>query len=200
MIKHIGSVQFGFEIGGTGEDKIGTGNFVVFDEALDGGFGNFSNIVVTFLHSQTGKTQCRLTTATVFLWQINSELHIGVVIEYPDEKVTLVIISRVLPVKVPKRQPLPSMTMNPKQLSSVSKSERASVWNLLSQRYREVLIGLKGSKSIVTFFSFPSSVIIVPQYTTRPFGGTRISKLYLSKKHNPTFVIELETLLGSSNG
>lgn len=47
-----------------------------------------------------------------------------------------------------------------------------SVWNLLSQRYKEVLIGLKGSKSILTFFSLPSSVTIVPQYTTKPLGGT----------------------------
>ena len=47
-----------------------------------------------------------------------------------------------------------------------------SVWNLLSQRYNEVLIGLKGSKSMLTFFSFPSSVTIVPQYITRPFVGT----------------------------
>lgn len=47
-----------------------------------------------------------------------------------------------------------------------------SVWNLLSQRYREVLIGLKGSKSILTFFSLPSSVTMVPQYTTKPLGGT----------------------------
>ena len=83
------------------------------------------------------------------------------------------IISLVLPVRVPKRQPLPSITMKPKQLSSVRRSERASVWNLLSQRYNEVLIGLNGSKSIVTFFSLPSSVMIVPQYTTRPFGGTK---------------------------
>ena len=38
-----------------------------------------------------------------------------------------------------------------------------SVWNLLSHKYNEVLIGLKGSKSMLTFFSFPSSVTIVPQ-------------------------------------
>lgn len=47
-----------------------------------------------------------------------------------------------------------------------------SVWNLLSQRYKDVLIGLNGSKSILTFFSLPSSVTIVPQYITNPFGGT----------------------------
>ena len=33
-------------------------------------------------------------------------------------------------------------------------------------------MGLKGSKSMFTFFSLPSSVTIVPQYMTRPFGGT----------------------------
>lgn len=47
---------------------------------------------------------------------------------------------------------------------------------LLSHRYKEVLIGLKGSKSILTFFSFPSSVTIVPQYITRPFGLTTKQK------------------------
>ena len=36
-----------------------------------------------------------------------------------------------------------------------------------------MLIGLKGSKSQLIFFSFPSSVTMVPQYRTRPFGGTR---------------------------
>jgi nitrate reductase NapAB chaperone NapD len=34
---------------------------------------------------------------------------------------------------------------------------------LLSHKYREVLIGLKGSKSMLTFFSLPSSVTMVPQ-------------------------------------
>ena len=48
-------------------------------------------------------------------------------------------------------------------LSSARRAVRASVWNLLSQRYREVLIGLNGSKSMLTFFSFLSSVTIVPQ-------------------------------------
>ena len=33
-------------------------------------------------------------------------------------------------------------------------------------------MGLKGSKSMLTFFSLPSSVTMVPQYTTRPLGGT----------------------------
>jgi hypothetical protein len=33
-------------------------------------------------------------------------------------------------------------------------------------------MGLKGSKSMFIFFSFPSSVNTVPVYTTRPLGGT----------------------------
>ena len=32
-------------------------------------------------------------------------------------------------------------------------------------------MALKGSKSMLTFFSFPSSVITVPQYMTSPFFG-----------------------------
>ena len=47
-------------------------------------------------------------------------------------------------------------------LSDSKSSFRASVWNLLSQRYNDVLMGLKGSKSMLSFFSLPSSVITVP--------------------------------------
>ena len=57
-------------------------------------------------------------------------------------------------------------------LSDSSSSLKASVWNLLSHMYKEVLMGLKGSKSMLTFFSLPSSVRMVPVYTTRPFGGS----------------------------
>ena len=52
-------------------------------------------------------------------------------------------------------------TRNSQSLSS--SSVKHSTWNLLSHKYKEVLIGLKGSKSILTIFSFPSSVTIVPQ-------------------------------------
>lgn len=47
---------------------------------------------------------------------------------------------------------------------------------LLSHKYSDVLMGLKGSKSMFTFFSLPSSVTIVPQYMTNPLGGTGKSK------------------------
>ena len=38
-------------------------------------------------------------------------------------------------------------------------------------------MALNGAKSIVTFFSFPSSLITDPQYTTSPLGGTRLYSL-----------------------
>jgi hypothetical protein len=40
--------------------------------------------------------------------------------------------------------------------------------------YIEVLIGLKGSKSIVSFFSLLSSVSTSPQKRIKPFGGVRL--------------------------
>lgn len=40
-----------------------------------------------------------------------------------------------------------------------------------------LLIGLNGSKSIDTFFTFPSSVSTSPQYMTRPFGGHLVYNL-----------------------
>merc|ERR1719210_1013520 len=45
---------------------------------------------------------------------------------------------------------------------------------MLSQRYIDVLIGRNGSKSTVTFFSLPSSVMMSPQYMMRPLGGVRV--------------------------
>lgn len=45
------------------------------------------------------------------------------------------------------------------------------MWNLLSHRYSEVLMGLNGSKEMDSFFSLPSSVTTVPQYTTSPLVG-----------------------------
>jgi len=62
---------------------------------------------------------------------------------------------------------------------------------LLSHKYSDVLIGLKGSKSMFTFFSLPSSVTIVPQYMTKPLGGTGKSKELLNyqrTKHKYTYL------------
>ena len=50
----------------------------------------------------------------------------------------------------------------------------------MSHKYNDVLIGLNGSKSILTFFSLPSSVTISPQYITKPFVGTLLYNLSLA--------------------
>ena len=50
-----------------------------------------------------------------------------------------------------------------KHSSSIKSAFKSSVWNLLSHKYSEVLIGVKGSKSILTLRSLPSSVMTVPQ-------------------------------------
>lgn len=43
-------------------------------------------------------------------------------------------------------------------------------------------MGLNGSKSMLTFFSFPSSVTMVPQYITKPLGGTMKIQTYIKSK------------------
>lgn len=74
-----------------------------------------------------------------------------------------------------------------------------SVWNLLSHKYRDVLMGLNGSKSMLTFFSFPSSVTMVPQYITKPLGGTTTIQTQIKSKDpsndpNQTFKTYIEIL------
>jgi hypothetical protein len=55
------------------------------------------------------------------------------------------------------------------------------VWNLLSQQYKDEVIGLKGSKSINNFFSvFPSASNPVPQNKTKPFLGVLLYNFNLS--------------------
>lgn len=67
-----------------------------------------------------------------------------------------------------------------------------SVWNLLSHKYRDVLMGLNGSKSMLTFFSFPSSVTMVPQYITKPLGGT--TKIQTNIKSKTLQMIQIKHL------
>ena len=78
--------------------------------------------------------------------------------------------------RVQKRAPLPSMTMNPYLLSSERSAVRAYVWNLLSQRHSEVLIGLNGSKSMFT----------IPLFTHQTV-----------RRH---FAVELESVLDRGDG
>ena len=47
-------------------------------------------------------------------------------------------------------------------------------------------MGLKGSKSILSLRSLPSSVRTVPVYTTKPFGGTCTQGLLRIKHQRPS--------------
>ena len=58
-----------------------------------------------------------------------------------------------------KKSPLLFTTMTP---ASCHPEVVASEWNLLSHTYDNVVIVWKGSESVLTFFSFPSSVTVVP--------------------------------------
>ena len=49
-------------------------DLVVSDEARDGSLGDLPQVVVSLLHTKTGETHRRLTTTTVFLWQLDVEL------------------------------------------------------------------------------------------------------------------------------
>jgi hypothetical protein len=164
VVEQVGLVQVVLEIGGTGEDDTGHVDLVGGDEVLDGQLGDLADVVVTLLLSQTGETQGGLTTTTVLLRQINREPGMvsisGAVVV---RRTHLWTISRVFPERVPKSAPLPSMMMKPNFWSDSSSSLSASVWNLLSHRYSDVLMGLKGSKSMLILRSLPSAVRISPQ-------------------------------------
>lgn len=65
---------------------------------------------------------------------------------------------------------------------------------LLSHRYSEVLMGLKGSKSMLTFFSFPSSVTMVPQYITRPLVLTEKEEKENQNRHRKLLEFNIQHL------
>lgn len=65
-------------------------------------------------------------------------------------------------------------------------------------------MGLNGSKSMLTFFSFPSSVTMVPQYITKPLGGTTTIQTQINSKDpsndpNQTFKTYIEILDNTQN-
>lgn len=74
LIKQVGRVQIGLEVGGTSENDTGNIDLVVGDEVLHSELGNLADVVVTLLLTQTGETQSRLTTTTVLLGEIDREL------------------------------------------------------------------------------------------------------------------------------
>jgi hypothetical protein len=164
VVEQVGLVEVVFEVGGSGENDARDVDLVGGDEVLYGQFGDLADVVVALLLTQTGETQGGLTTTAVLLGKIDGESE-GLVcgISRGVCGTHLWTISRVLPDRVPNKAPFPSMMMKPNFWSDSSSSLRASVWNLLSQRYSDVLMGLKGSKSMLILRSLPSEVMISPQ-------------------------------------
>ncbi|KAH3660506.1 hypothetical protein OGAPHI_007092 [Ogataea philodendri] len=72
-VKHVGSTQLGLEISTTGQNQSSNSHLVVRNEVLNSHLGDFSDIVVSLLVSQSGETQCRLSTSSMLLRQINCE-------------------------------------------------------------------------------------------------------------------------------
>ena len=66
-------MKFRFEIGQTRENDAGDIDFVIGDETLHRRFRHFANVIVSFLHSKSSETQRTLTSASVFLRQIDAE-------------------------------------------------------------------------------------------------------------------------------
>lgn len=65
QIEHVTLAEFRLEIRATCKDQTRHVDLVVRNEMLDGVFGYFSNIVVTFFISETRETKRRLSTTTV---------------------------------------------------------------------------------------------------------------------------------------
>ena len=165
LIEHVGLGQLRLEVRRPGQDQPRHVRLVVGEEESDGGLRHFPDVVVTLLHPQPGEPERRLSSPAVLLGKVHREL----VKDVPR-----------VPLQGPEQSPVTVHHNEAKSdkmirlrgeerwessdlLSSARSAVRASVWNLLSQRYSEVLMGLNGSKSMLTFFSLPSSVTIVPQ-------------------------------------
>ena len=67
-------MQFSFEVGQASKDQTCHIDFIIGNETLYSDFGHFANEIVPFLHTESSESQCTLTTAAVFLRQIDGEL------------------------------------------------------------------------------------------------------------------------------
>jgi len=74
LVKHVTHAQLRLEIGAPGKNQPRHVHFIRGNEVLYGQFGNLTHIVVSLFVTETGETQGRLTTATVFLGKIDGEL------------------------------------------------------------------------------------------------------------------------------
>jgi len=61
-IKHVRLAELGFEVGTAGQHQSTDVRTIVGDVHLNCNFGHLPNIVVSFFHAQTSKTQSRLPT------------------------------------------------------------------------------------------------------------------------------------------
>ena len=74
VIEHIRGVEVVLEVGRTSENETGDVHLVVGDEVLHRQLRHLTDVVVPLLLSETGETECRLTTTTVLLGKIDGEL------------------------------------------------------------------------------------------------------------------------------
>ena len=73
LVKHVTQAQLRLEVGTPGKHQPRHIHFIRGNEVLYGQFGNLTHIVVSLFVTQTGETQGRLPTTTVFLGKVDSE-------------------------------------------------------------------------------------------------------------------------------
>ena len=144
---------------------------------LNSQFGDFTDVVVTLFITETSETQGGLTTTTVLLGEVDGEFvddFTGVTGD-STEKGTVTVHDDETKFRIGFEELLECFGVEfvvTKVKGTVE--EFVIIVNLCVSAVTYVLIGLCGSKSNETFFSFPSSVRMVPTKSTRPFGGTRL--------------------------
>ena len=74
LVKHVAQAQLRLEIGAPSKHQPRHIHFICGDEVLHGQFGNLAHIVVSLFVTETGETQSRLATSTMFLGKVDSEL------------------------------------------------------------------------------------------------------------------------------
>lgn len=178
-VEHVAQTELRLEVRATREHEASHVDLVVRDEVLHGQLGDLADVVVPLLVTQTRETERGLSTTAVLLREVNGELvdHLaGVARDGTEERAVSV------------HDDEPELGVGLEQLLErfgveliVTEVERSNAIceqaDKTNGRATYVFIGLCGSKSNDTFFSFPSSVKIVPTKSTRPFGGTRLYSL-----------------------
>jgi len=74
LVKHVAQAQLRLKISAPGKHQPRHIHFIRGNEVLHGQFCDLAHVVVSLFVAQTGETQGRLTTTTVFLGEVDSEL------------------------------------------------------------------------------------------------------------------------------